>query len=239
MGLFESALLEIEYTSRKKTIAIQVEHNIIRILAPKRTSKKFINKLISKRKIWITKKLEEKERIAKYVKKDFVDGENILFLGKEAILSLVPNSTNIQVNKRNGITYLDFGIPTNLSKSSQEKKAEYIKKRIIEWYKNQAESLLIQRTEYYADQLGVNPIQIKIKHYKSRWGCCSIRNEIFYNWKIIMAPQEIIDYLVVHELCHILEHNHSNRYWGHVARMDEDYRKHRDWLKTHGSKLEI
>ena len=74
-------------------------------------------------------------------------------------------------------------------------------------------------------------IKSELKNYKSRQGSCSINGNIDYNWKIIQAPKNVIDYVVVHELCHLIEHNHSPKYWGNVERFMPNWRDGRDWLK--------
>jgi predicted metal-dependent hydrolase len=78
---------------------------------------------------------------------------------------------------------------------------------------------------------GVNPASVTVKNYKSRWGSCSTKGDISYNWRIILAPHSIVDYVVVHELCHMLEHNHSSKYWKHVERHVPNWRECREWLK--------
>ena len=81
--------------------------------------------------------------------------------------------------------------------------------------------------------IGVTPKSVSVCSYKSRWGSCSVNGDLSYNWRIILAPHRIVDYVVVHELCHLLEHNHSPRYWKHVAHHVPDYKDCREWLKHH------
>ena len=83
----------------------------------------------------------------------------------------------------------------------------------------------------------MEPRSVAVKDYKSRWGSCSAKGDISYNWKIVLAPHRIVDYVVVHELCHMLEHNHSSRYWKLVEKYVPDYRERRDWLKNHSLSL--
>ena len=80
--------------------------------------------------------------------------------------------------------------------------------------------------------VGVSPVAIKIKDYKSRWGSCSVKGEISYNWRIVLAPYKVIDYVIFHELCHMLEHNHSYKYWDKVSQFVPDWRDCRDWLRN-------
>jgi len=114
-----------------------------------------------------------------------------------------------------------------------------IKQLLVKWYKQQAQLIMIEKTQHYAKIIGVSPSSVVIKAFKSRWGSCSIKSVIQYNWKIIMAPEPVIDYLVVHELCHILHHNHSPTFWKSVGKYCPNYKEQGAWLKLNGAKLEI
>ena len=83
----------------------------------------------------------------------------------------------------------------------------------------------------------VEPRGMKVKNYISKWGSCTIDHKISYNWRIIMAPDDIIDYLIVHELTHIFEPNHSKNFWQHVGNYCEDFQTKRKWLRENGHKL--
>ncbi|GIR95865.1 MAG: hypothetical protein CM15mP98_08350 [Paracoccaceae bacterium] len=93
------------------------------------------------------------------------------------------------------------------------------------------------RTDEFAQQMRVQPYGITVKNYKSKWGSCTANNKISYNWRIIMAPDHIIDYLIVHELSHIIEPNHSKNFWYHVGTYCEDFQKKRKWLRENGHML--
>ena len=236
--MFDDITKEIIFTKRKKTISISVEYKKIRVLAPKYTSKKFIDTLIMKRKSWIEQKLEEKNTAITITKKQYIEGERFVFMGKDIYLSCVEKEgESVSYKCINNISYIEIAYPPHISQSDEEQRIQYFHEKLLHWYKQQAYNILKKQTLYYADILEVVPHEIDVKNYKARWGCCSTRNEVFYNWKIIMAPIEIIDYIVIHELCHILEHNHSNRFWGHVMRLDIDYKQHRAWLHKNGYTL--
>ncbi|WP_081457835.1 YgjP-like metallopeptidase domain-containing protein [Clostridium carboxidivorans] len=112
-----------------------------------------------------------------------------------------------------------------------------IKNHIIDIYKNQAKKVLIERTKIYSKLIGVNPLKVTIKSQKTLWGSCSSKRNINYNYKIIMAPMEVVDYIVVHELCHLIHMNHSKQYWNTVQSILPDYKIRRRWLKDNGFKL--
>ena len=98
---------------------------------------------------------------------------------------------------------------------------------------------LTEKTNRYAKIIGVSPNAISVRDYKSQWGSCSRNNKISYNWRLIIAPHRVVDYVVVHELCHLLEFNHTKDYWRHVSNNFRDYKECRDWLRFNGASLII
>lgn len=103
--------------------------------------------------------------------------------------------------------------------------------------KEKARKRLLEKTEYYKTVIGVDYKKLRIGSQKTRWGSFSSSGTISYNWKLILMPEEIMDYVVVHELCHILEMNHSRAFWEQVGRVLPDYRDRRKWLKENGMKF--
>lgn len=102
-----------------------------------------------------------------------------------------------------------------------------------------ARTRISERTAYYAKIVGVTYGRITIRDQKSRWGSCSGRGNLNFTWKLVLAPPEVLDYVVVHELCHRIEMNHSAAFWQQVERVLPDYRRRRDWLKENGWLLEL
>ncbi|MCM1498515.1 MAG: M48 family metallopeptidase [Clostridium sp.] len=100
--------------------------------------------------------------------------------------------------------------------------------------KEQARTMLTARTDYYAGILQVKYQKIRIGNQRTRWGSCSSRGTVSYNWHLILMPETILDYVVVHELCHLIEMNHSPQFWSRVEKVLPDYRERRMWLKKHG-----
>lgn len=106
----------------------------------------------------------------------------------------------------------------------------------IRHLKQQARDVLTKRTEYYKVLLGVEYARIRIGDQKTLWGSCSSRKTLSYNWRLVLMPREIQDYVVVHELCHLIEMNHSKAFWDKVGEALPDYQKRRAWLKQNGQK---
>lgn len=96
-----------------------------------------------------------------------------------------------------------------------------------------------QRLDVFAPRIGVTFGRVTIRDQKSRWGSCSSKNNLNFNWKLIMAPPEALDYVVIHELCHLIEFNHSPRFWELVRAQMPEYAAWKAWLKAHGSELGV
>ncbi len=106
-------------------------------------------------------------------------------------------------------------------------------------YKKLARKVITARTEYYASILGTTYNTLSIRDQKTRWGSCSGRNNLSFNWRLILAPPEILDYVVVHELCHLVHMNHSKEFWTLVGSILPDYKIRRKWLKENGHTLHL
>lgn len=106
-------------------------------------------------------------------------------------------------------------------------------------YRQAAKEYVPKRVDYYASVLGVSYERIRIAEQKTRWGSCSSKGTLSFNWKLMLAPPKVLDYVVVHELCHIKEMNHSPRFWKLVEEIMPDYKEYRTWLKENGNTLQL
>lgn len=218
--------INIVRTNRRKTISIMVAEGHVRVLVPKRLSGKEVSQIVDKRLPWIRDKIRARSQIIPLKPTEYVTGSNFMYLGKNYKLKLVPNGFE-QVKLRNGCFVLGInGCVRNKNRQN------IVREKLVDWYFRQSEKHLRKRTDFYGRILGVEPKKIHIKQYKTRWGSCSIKGVIGYNWTIIMAPNRVIDYIVVHELSHILEHNHSVAFWLRVEGILPNYKLSRDWLKN-------
>lgn len=230
----------LEYTlkrSKRKTIGITISSlGDVVVTSPYRVKIDVIEKVVKSKEVWIYKKLKEMEQRNKsIVTHKFVDGEQFKYLGQIYILKIL-NSSDTKINVSIEDKYIEVKINKQLNDSF---KSELIKISLIKWYREEARKIFKERTEYYGNILGVFPQKIFIKEQKTLWGSCSYKNNINYNWKVIMAPLDIVDYLVVHEMCHIIHKNHSKDFWNLVESIISDYKERRKWLREKGQTLEI
>ncbi len=136
----------------------------------------------------------------------------------------------LELDSNKFMVYINSGI-------LKEKREVIIKDNLEKFYKEKAVKVLKERTDYYSNILKVAPKNIVIKNQKTLWGSCSSKGNINYNYKIVMAPLKILDYIVVHELCHLVHMNHSKDFWQLVESIIPDFKERRNWLKENGYKL--
>ena len=216
----------VRSTRRRKTSLIIISNGLVKVVVPNQISDFTIKELINKRMSWIRKKLQDGSNITPVIVKEYVDGESFTYLGNNYQLkSLVASVSSVKVTSDS--------IYVSLPKKSKEN----IKSLLEHWYEEKAIEILTEKTNSYAKIIGVSPTAISVGDFKSKWGSCSIEGKISYNWKIIIAPHKILDYVVIHELCHMLEHNHSKKYWRHVKNYCNDFKECRKWLKLNGRDL--
>ena len=233
LGLSRQIPVEIVRTDRRKTVAFSVIEEQVRIVVPKRLSEKRIQQLIQRKTPWIRRKLQIQSTIPPVRSKEYVSGESFTYMGRNYRLKVLEGSAD-GVKLENG--QLVVRIPKNIQ---GKKKTDRVEKQLKHWYINHAQEKMTEKTRRYAEILGVKPDTVAVRDYKSRWGSCSVKGEIKYNWKIIIAPNHIIDYVVVHELSHMRHPNHSRDFWRYVGRVIPDYRECREWLKENGRTLFI
>ena len=218
--------VEVVRTKRRKTASIQIIKGAVRAIVPEKLSDARVEALIQKRTPWIRKKLREQSKAIVPKPKEYVSGENFTYLGRNYRLKVMWGNDH-GVKLKGG--YLEVGV-------SKEKD---IRDSLVQWYETRALIRLTDKTKRYCKIMGVSPNLISVRDYKSRWGSCSSKGAITYNWKIIMAPHYIVDYVVVHELCHLKHLNHSPTYWRSVKTEIPDYDSCRQWLRVHEGELVI
>ena len=120
--------------------------------------------------------------------------------------------------------------------SSQVK---YPREAFLRFYKQKAKEKIIERYKHYLPQIGVEPKLVQVKEMPTRWGSCTPAKNIFYNWRCVMAPIAVLDYVVVHELVHLIHHNHSREFWATVSSILPNYEESKNWLMRNGVKMAL
>ncbi len=228
--LIDNLSVKVIKSKRRKTVAIKVVDEIVSIHIPEKLPLLIAEAFVTKKASWIKKKLQQQsQRLAN--EKQFIEGEQLQFLGQNYTLKLTKASGPISISQ----TINDIicqGRPQNLNFKS-------IRNALITWYRAQATEYLTKRTQLLAKQTRLETGDITVKSYKARWGSCNVKGDLQYNWKLILASPAIIDYVIIHELCHTRHHNHSKAFWQLVEQLCPDFKTARQWLKANGYLLTI
>ena len=213
--------IKIIWTSRRsKSISLKIRNGELEVSCPYNTSEIFLKTLIERKKEWINKNIDRSRKNHKKI--DQISNGFITYKGH--VLKLVYEKSNFE-----GITVEDNELKIFCSDESKSKKL------IVEWLKLQANIFLRARLLFLSKRISIEFNSLTIKSYTARWGSCNIKGEIFLNWKLIMLPETVIDYVLIHELAHINVPNHSKEFWELVKKKDPNYCENKRWLKDNGS----
>jgi len=214
---------------KRKTASIVVRpDNRVEVLAPSRMPATIIDALIRQKSAWIRKKRHFNSEIrAGYIPKTFQAGELFHLLGKAYALRLHQGKRGIRC------------VGQELIVSHPSPEPQTTARQISRWYRQQAETHFKSRSMLWAGRVGRQPQLVGVKAYKSRWGSCHHDGRIYLNWRLVMAPEHVIDYVMVHELCHLIHSNHSRDFWALVQSIAPDYREAKNWLKINGLTLSL
>jgi predicted metal-dependent hydrolase len=226
--------MNINYTvnrsrKRRKTISLQIsDKSELIIAAPYFTPISEINRFVQEKQNWIHKAIQKhKEETIKNKAREYISGEMFYYLGE-----LFPLEVFFEKNERKGLVFWGNRFYLN-SADAAEKGIPYF----VSWYKKQARQHLRHRVDLYSSELKLRVKSIKITSAEKRWGSCSADDNLSFSFRLIMAPPDIIDYVVVHELMHIKEKNHSAAFWTLIEAFMPEYKKHRRWLKDNHHKF--
>ena len=155
---------------------------------------------------------------------ELVSGESAFYLGRQYRIEVV----------KTGLAEIQFAQRFLIPAAQTSKRAEALR----EWYIGKAKEKIVPRVKQHARHLGVDVAGVKIVDSRYRWGSCTLNNNVNFNWRLIKAPMFVIDYVIVHELAHLIEANHTPRFWNIVRAQAPTMEKAKAWLKEHGQLLE-
>jgi len=211
---------------RKLTITVERDKRVV-VHAPTGVSEEKVNQVVESKRQWIFEKIHHAQ---KYVDiphppgKELVNGESAMYLGRNYRIQITDTvSGEIEFEHR-------FLVPPGTANKGFD--------AFVSWYMSRAEDKILPRVRHYACLLGVDYKTASIVDSQFSWGSCSVNNNLNFNWRLIKAPMSVIDYVVVHELAHLIEANHTPRFWNIVRAQAPSTEKARAWLKQHGQLLE-
>lgn len=219
--------------SRRSTMDIVIERDgRVLVRAPKSYSDERIAEIIAAKHYWLFKNLAEwRELNATRVLREFCNGEGFLYLGRSYRLLLVANQTEPLLLKNGRFCLRRNVIARGNIEAAKEVFRSFYVARGLERFD--------QRVSYYAPKVGVRPSHMSVRELGNRWGAWTPKGKLAFHWKCMMAPPTIIDYVVVHELCHFHHLDHTDAFWNEVDKILPDYRERKEWLRKHGAGLDL
>lgn len=219
-------------TDRKTTDIVIERDGAVTVRPPKDFTPEKVDAVVESKRMWIYKNLAEwRDLNSTAVIREWVNGESFLYLGRSYRLSLVTDQ-DVDLKLLEG----RFCLKRSLIDTGGEAAA---KTAFEAFYIEKGEARIRDRVEYYAPKVGVKPKGLKVKDIGYRWASCTKNNILQFHWKCMMAPAKIIDYMIVHELCHIHKRNHDEAFWNEVDKVMPDFHERKAWLKKHGAGLDL
>lgn len=210
----------------KLTITVERDRSIV-VHAPVGATDEAIRKVVDSKRQWLFDKVNHSQKYRDRPHapgKEVVNGESVPYLGSEFKIEVTNTASGgVEFARR-------FFIPA----AQREKRREVLK----QWYIDRAKETVIPRVIRHAAELGVSFGEAKIVDNRYRWGSCTVKDNVHFNWRLIKAPMFVIDYVIVHELAHLMEANHTPRFWNIVRAKASAMEKAKIWLKEHGQILE-
>lgn len=222
----------VKRSNRRRTADIVVERDgQVLVRLPERFPDVFADKLISQKRYWVLKSLAEWRAMnSRRVRREFRSGEGFLYLGSSYRLALV-SSQEEPLLLKDGRFFLKRSILREGLEAAQS--------AFQTFYMEKGQERIARRAVYYAPKVGVEVDRIIVKDLGYRWASCSSKASMRFHWKCMMAPPRIIDYILVHELCHLHQRDHTQAFWNEVDKVMPDFRERRAWLKENGAGLDI
>lgn len=217
--------------SRRKTADIVLERDGSLVLrVPEDLPDWKIDQILDAKRLWIHHNLAEwREMNAARTQREFRNGEGFLYLGRSYRLALVPDQKEPLLLKAGR-----FCLRRSLAREPEEARRAF-----ANYYTARALERVRARVDYYSPKVGVTPRRLAVRDLGHRWASCSPNGNLAFHWKCMMAPLTVIDYLVVHELCHFHVLDHTQAFWNEVDKVMPDSRERKDWLKKNGASLDV
>jgi len=214
---------EVRRSPRRRSVQITVDRDGELLLsAPEVCSVRAIEAFVREKRFWIHTKLAEKEALAPSCPtKKYVSGEGFLYLGRSYRLLLV-DEQDIPVKLEQG----RFKMARSAAQTGRD--------HMVRWYTERARPWLAGRVERYRRRIGVDPASLTVQDLAFRWGSCGKGSRLYFHWRTILLPPRIVEYIVVHELVHLIEPHHVPAFWGRVERAMPDFAVRKQWLAENG-----
>ena len=224
----------IARSPRRRSISIEIRKAQVVVRAPMGAAQSLLMSFLQEKAAWVRAKIiEQQQALALQPEpRRYAQGSQVPFMGETLRLVLGRGS-------RAAIARIDQQLHLILSPRSRLDDEAQIRQLLSRWYQQQALKILTDKTRQLAQSMDLVCTQVSIKATRSKWGHCTSRGAIQYNWQILLAPEAIVDYLVAHEVSHLRHHNHSADFWALVASVCPTFKADRAWLKSEGASLSL
>jgi len=225
--------IKIPYTIRRNDrarrlwIRVEDEEGLVVIL-PKGRKASLVPKVIREHREWVLKAIEKREERLKNAPPRLGEGRSLVYRGRTVDLRVRNNPCLVPKVRLQG-DQLRVEMPRNSDKSLREV--------LSDWMKERALLIFSRRVEYFSAKIGLRYGTIQVRNQKTRWGSCSSKGQLSFNWRLLLAPPDVLDYLVIHEVSHLKYPDHSQRFWNLVKSLCPGYKRHQLWLKENGLSL--
>jgi hypothetical protein len=228
----------IERSDRRKTVTIAVDPGAGVILkAPSDAPMRRLDDVVKTKAPWILQRLVEfREFGPGPAPKEFLAGESYSYLGRSYRLK-IERATNVDrpIAALHG-AFLTVTLPRGDLPDASE---VLVRRAVVAWYRRQADRRLGERVAVYAERAGLRVPPVLVREQEKRWGSCSSKGELRFNWRVMMAPMSLVDYVVAHEVCHLVVRDHSTRFWKLLATILPDYEERRARLRVDGLRFQM
>ncbi|MES2965314.1 MAG: SprT family zinc-dependent metalloprotease [Bdellovibrionota bacterium] len=228
--------VEVQRRARKRSLGLTVHvSGRLRVSAPKSISLKKIFEFVESQREWVENNLAKYEVVrAAYPRKLVREGETFPFMGRALVLTFEKSANRTKYSVRIRDARLVVEIPANeWERFDRGAIHRELRPLLVKFYQKAGRELLTARVERYANAMSLFPSGLSFRSQKTRWGSCSSKGRISLNWRLIVAPLDVIDYVVVHELAHLVHYDHSKAFWQLVGTQFADHRVRRRWLREH------
>jgi predicted metal-dependent hydrolase len=224
----KSVPVELRRSKKAKHMSLRADVHGICVVAPTNESENIISDFVQSKAPWIFKTYQYYLRIKEKIGGEF-QRDTILFLGNRYKIILTKDRVGQYAVVSENLMQITFHV----------KDRRTYKRYLHVWYKEQTRKILEERISLMSNQFQLSYNKVSVRALRSKWGSCSRNGNLSFNHLLAMLPIRIIDYIIVHELVHLIEFNHSKRFWRHVESAFPDYKEHRNWLRAHSILVHI
>ncbi|MCK6685926.1 MAG: M48 family metallopeptidase [Thermoanaerobaculia bacterium] len=226
----------IRRSPRRKTVSIAVHPGAgVVVTAPSETGTAKLDEVVHAKARWILEKLGRETGIQPGIpKREFVDGETFLYLGRQYRLKVVSGGDNAFVRLLRGRLTVSVPVPS----AGPSGAVTQVRKAIVAWYRAKAAERLPERVVFWSERLGIEAGTVLVREQTQRWASCSEAGILRFNWRIIQAPMRLVDYVVAHELVHLEVKEHSAEFWKRLGVVMPDYDLRKEGLRARGRRFQ-